>query len=394
MNSKLKLVVCLTAALSTGFALAQEASSAAATPSVAYVYVVSRPANASATEINGYSTAPNGKLTPINGSPFQENEFSLTANGKYVFASNATTTDIDSFAIGTGGVLRYVTSTDYAQFDPDDCGSAGSLFTDRTGTDLYPLVFDGDCANNFYQSYRIKEGSGELNYLGSVNGGAGSFNGINMAATFLGNNLYAYEATNNGCMYFGVQSFKRDANGLLTSGGGATTMPAPPDGYRIYIPEMVSADPTDHVAFVLQAANPPGCQNNFPQLASFTADSEGNLTTTNNSANMPATLIPHVNDLKMAPSGKLLAVAGTNGVQVFHFNGANPPTAYTPLLTTDSITQMFWDNDNHLYAINQIGGNMHVFTVTPTSYSEAPGSPYTVDQPESIAVQPETPMLP
>lgn len=310
MNRKLKLVVCLSAALSTGFALAQEASSAAATPSVAYVYVVSRPANASATEINGYSAAPNGKLTPINGSPFQENEFSLTANSKYVFASNATTTDIDSFAIGTGGVLRYVTSTDYAQFDPDDCGSAGSLFTDRTGTDLYPLVFDGDCANNFYQSYRIKEGSGELNYLGSVNGGAGSFNGIYMAATFLGNNLYAYEATNNGCMYFGVQSFKRDANGLLTSGGGATTMPAPPDGYRIYIPEMVSADPTDHVAFVLQAANPPGCQNNFPQLASFTADNEGNLTTTNNSANMPATLIPYVKDLKMAPSGKLLAVAG------------------------------------------------------------------------------------
>jgi hypothetical protein len=96
----------------------------------------------------------------------------------------------------------------------------------------------------------------------------------------------------------------------------------------------------------------------------------------------------------MAPSGKLLAVAGTNGVQVFHFNGANPPTAYTPLLTTDSINQMFWDNDNHLYAINQIGGNMHVFTVTPTSYTEAPGSPYTVSQPESIAVQPETPILP
>jgi hypothetical protein len=203
MNSKLKLAVCLSAALSTGFSLAQEASSAAATPSVAYVYVVSRPANASATEIKGYAAAPNGKLTPINGSPFQENEFSLTANGKYLFASNASTTDIDSFAIGTSGALRYVTSTNYAQFDPDDCGSAGSLFTDRTGTDLYPLVFDGDCANNFYQSYQVKEGSGELNYLGSVNGGAGSFNGIYMAATFLGNNLYAYEATNNGCMYFG-----------------------------------------------------------------------------------------------------------------------------------------------------------------------------------------------
>jgi WD40 repeat protein len=168
------------------------------------------------------------------------------------------------------------------------------------------------------------------------------------------------------------------------------TLPAPPDGYRIYIPSLVSADPVDHVAMVLQAANPPGCGSNNPQLASFTADSKGNLTTTNTSATMPTTLIPYVNDLKMSPSGKLLAVAGTNGVQVFHFNGANPPTAYTPLLTTDSITQTFWDNDNHLLAIDQADGRLHVFNVTATSYSEAPGSPYAVSQPEAIAVQSKT----
>jgi hypothetical protein len=395
MNGNLKLIVCLSATLCTAASLAQDASTfAATTPSVAYVYVASRPANASATEIDAYAASPNGKLTPLNGSPFQDNEAFLTTNGKYLFGVNSTTTDIDSFAIGAEGALRYVTSTDYAQFDPDDCGSAGPVFTDRTGTDLYPLVFDGDCANNYYQSYRIKAGSGELNYLGSVNGGAGSFSGIYLPATFIGNDIYAYSATNNGCFYYGVQSFKRDANGLLTSGGGSATLPAAPDGYRIYIPELVSADPTDHVAMVLQAANPPGCQNNYPQLASFTADGDGNLTTTNNSANMPATLIQYVNDLKMAPSGKLLAVAGTNGVQIFHFNGGNPPTAYAPLLTTDNVNQMFWDNDNHLYAINQAGGEMHVFTVTLTSYSEATGSPYTISQPQSIAVQPETPLLP
>ena len=172
------------------------------------------------------------------------------------------------------------------------------------------------------------------------------------------------------------------------------TLPAAPDGYRIYVPEAVSADPINHVAMALQAANPPGCQNNYPQLASFTADAQGNLTTTNNSASMPATLIQYVNDLKVSPSGKLVAVAGTNGVQVFHFNGANPPTPYTPLLTTENINQMFWDNDNHLYGINQAGNDMHVFTVTQTTYSEAPGSPYTVSQPASIAVHPETPILP
>jgi hypothetical protein len=396
MNSKLKLVVCLSVTFFSTAPFAQVASTSVtiSAPSVAYVYVTSRPANASANEIDAYAAAPNGALTPVEGSPFQENEFTVTADGRYLFGSSADTTNIDTLAIETNGALRYLTSTDYAQFDLDDCGSAGWLFTDRTGTDLYPLVYNGDCANNFYQSYRIKEPSGELSYLGSVNGGAGSFNGISSPATFLGDDLYAYTATNNGCFYFGVQSFKRDTNGILTSGSGSVTLPAAPDGYRIYVPEAVSADPINHVAMALQAANPPGCQNNYPQLASFTADAQGNLTTTNNSASMPATLIQYVNDLKVSPSGKLVAVAGTNGVQVFHFNGANPPTPYTPLLTTENINQMFWDNDNHLYGINQAGNDMHVFTVTQTTYSEAPGSPYTVSQPASIAVHPETPILP
>jgi hypothetical protein len=38
-----------------------------------------------------------------------------------------------------------------------------------------------------------------------------------------------------------------------------------------------------------------------------------------------------------------------------------------------SAFQMFWDNDNHLYAINEQNSLLWVFTVTPTSYSEGPG---------------------
>lgn len=389
MIRKLMLVVCLSAVLPCTTILAQiaSASNASAAARVAYVYVTSLPANASAAEIDAWSVSANGKLTPVSGSPFQENETALTVAGKYLFGVNRNTTNIDSYSITADGSLRYVTSTDYAQFDPDDCGSAGWVFPDRTGKSVYSMVFDADCANNGYQSYAVRPASGELNYLGYVNGGAGSFSGVYLPATFLSNDKYAYEATNNGCMYFGVQTFERSANGLLNSSDSTVTMPAPPDGYRIYIPSLVSADSTDHIAMILQAANPPGCGSNNPQLASFTADSKGNLTTTNNSANMPATLIPYVNDLKMSPSGKLLAVAGTKGLQVFHFNGANPPTAYTPLLTSENINQMFWDNDNHLYAIDQAGGELHVFTVTATSYSEAPDSPYAVNQPEAIAVQ-------
>ena len=70
-----------------------------------------------------------------------------------------------------------------------------------------------------------------------------------------------------------------------------------------------------------------------PQLATYTADNSGNLHTTSTPANMPQTAVGTVTDLKMAPSGKLLAVGGTAGLQVFHFNGSSPITHGTGLLT-------------------------------------------------------------
>ncbi len=396
MFRKLTLVVCLSTALGAVSVLAQDASRSGwfGSRAVAYVYVSSLPANTNSTQIVAYAAAANGTLTQVDGTPFEANEGALAVRGRYLYGVSNSATDIDSYRIGPHGELNYAASTNWAVHNPNDCGSAGWLFTDRTGTDLYDFEFDGDCANNGYQSYRAQLGTGDLTYLGYANGGAGSFSGVYLPATFLGNDRYAYEATNNGCFYYGVSGFERSANGLLSPASLAWTLPAPPDGYRIYIPTFAAADPFDHVAMTLWAANPPGCSNASQQIASFTADAKGNLTTTNTSANMPSTQVTVVRDLKVSPSGLLLAVAGEGGLQVFHFNGANPPTTYTPLLTTDAVSQMFWDNDNHLYAISQTSGQLLVFTVTPSGYSQAPGSPYTIAQPGGIAVQSRTLAIP
>jgi hypothetical protein len=124
------------------------------------------------------------------------------------------------------------------------------------------------------------------------------------------------------------------------------------------------------------------------QLAVYTSDGSGNLTTTSTASNMPKTSVTSVTDTWMSPSGKLLAVAGTGGLQVFHFNGGSPITPYTGLLTKDEIDQMFWDNNNHLYALSLSAGKLFVFTLTPTSHSQAPGSPYTITNPWNIIVLP------
>jgi hypothetical protein len=64
-------------------------------------------------------------------------------------------------------------------------------------------------------------------------------------------------------------------------------------------------------------------------------------------------------------------------------------------LTPDSsprikIDQVFWDNANHLYAISNKAGKLYVFTVTPTSHSQAPGSPYTIQSLQNLIVLPKT----
>jgi WD40 repeat protein len=93
-----------------------------------------------------------------------------------------------------------------------------------------------------------------------------------------------------------------------------------------------------------------------------------------------------VDDLKISPAGDMLAVAGSAGLQVFHFNGASSVTEYTNLLTSDPISEMFWDRSNHLFALSQSSNKLHVFNVNGSMATEAPGSPYVINAPIHLAV--------
>lgn len=105
---------------------------------------------------------------------------------------------------------------------------------------------------------------------------------------------------------------------------------------------------------------------------------------------MPSVLVGTLNNYWMSPNGKFLAVGGSSGLQVFHFNGANPITQYTGLLVSgNEVNQMFWDNANHLYAIGRKAGKLWVFTVTGSIVKQAPGSPYRLQAPGELLVLPK-----
>src|SRR6202034_502280 len=117
-----------------------------------------------------------------------------------------------------------------------------------------------------------------------------------------------------------------------------------------YVPVYVTADATNHLAAIL-FYNYGEEQYDPPQLASYTVNSERDLSTTATAKNMPYTHVETPGLLNMPPKGNLLAVGGY-GLQVFHFNGADPITSYSKLLTNAAINQIHWDNDNQLYALS------------------------------------------
>lgn len=376
---------------------------------VAYVYVTNQPSSGSPYQIVGYAVDASGQLTAVPGSPFSQNVFSLGASGGYVVAAAATEPEINSYTIGSNGALtmatqfNYQQQTGYASDSGTICGGLGGFVFDRSGQFLYAGVGDINCSNNdAVASFTFNSSNGSVSYLGNTNIGYEA----SPAVALLGNNAFAYSAFNDECMYGGIMSFERGSNGLLNETPSTITPaqgPPAPSGSTSsgvkqpsYAAGLTAADGSNHVAmaeFPCYAQN--GVAATQVQLATYTADANGNLTTADTSVTMPATAISPM-DMKMSPSGTLLAVGGIGGVQVFHFNGASSVTSFTNVLTTDNISHMFWDNSNHLYAITLSGGSLgvspgklHVFTVTDTAATEAPGSPYTIAAPMSLAVQSE-----
>jgi len=379
---------------STVLASAQTASSRtaiqASSSTVAYVYVSRYLSSSGNNKVNAYAAGANGALTPVSGSPFPDNVGELTLNGAWLFGVEATGSSagqtINSYSIASNGTLALKNQT----VVNDSGGGVTSLLLDHTGSSLYANYYT---TNNDCLSYSIDQSNGALMYLSIYNQGPGG--GCPMS--FIGNNEFAYSSS---CYHFTpiISGAKRSSDGTLSPLSINPALPTPPPGTGFCPYVGAAADPFNHVAVAVTPVQG-GFGNNdgATQLAIYTADSSGNLTTKSTYQNMPKTAVVQtsggtysVNDYRMSPSGKLLAVAGPLGLQVFHFNGGNPITHYTGLLTKDYINQLFWDNANHLYAISAKAGKLFVFTVTPTSVTQAPGSPHNVPGAGSLIVLPKT----
>jgi hypothetical protein len=377
------LVMAGACALSASFAVATTSAP------VALVYVSS---NYSGTNnrVVGYTAAADGQLTQIAGSPWADNLVSLAVNGAYLFGSDNVTGDngrnIYSYRIESNGVLQYIGATNIQKTATEnECNGGGGLYLDHTGSYLYSFVVEVNCnSESAFQSFAVNKSTGLLNYLGDSS--PNSFT-LGPPLTVAADNKYAYAAGGNGS-YSGITGFQIQSNGNLTD-LASQNYPLPsgaPSDAMGYI-EEATADTTNHFAVNIFYLTDSGTSDMIATYAISTTT--GNLTTSSTYSNMPTTEVGDATWQMMAPSGKLLAVAGPNGLQIFNFNPNGQATASTGLITRSPITMCYWDNNNHLYAISNADGTIQAFTVTPTSATEVAGSPWYLPHPVSMIVQPK-----
>lgn len=334
----------------------------------------------------GYSVSTDGQLTQINGFPLPYALNGVTS-GKYLFAADSDGVHISTYQINSDGSVAKVQSFDDTQASAKacfQCVPGTPQFADPTGSRLYVTAgyLDGGDWNAYLQTFAINPSDGSITYVASdmwiESRGWGQVFG-----SFSGDGAFLYgtnETTENSMVVFANQA----ANGSLSE----PSNPFPVLNGLAYDPAysmVVGADTTNHLVVAFQASDANGNPTWPIQLASFTINSDGSLTTTNSNAQMPQAP-SYVGTV--SPDGTLIAMAGANnGIQLYNFNGANPITALGGALTTDSIRQLAWDSQNHLYALSN-SQKVYVFNLTSSGATPAPGSPHSITNAWGLLVQP------
>jgi hypothetical protein len=374
------LTFCL-AAISARPAFTQAPSSEAnpaatvSASAVAYVYV------GSAKGVYLYDAASNGKLTLVSGSPFKTAGTAIGSNGKYFITLG--THYVHSYAVASNGAIGEQKS----QINTDNytgahCGSPTAAILDHTGQNLYVQLNQtetvGVCVA--YQTFDIAKASGALTFHGAAVHHTDFFKqGLGFAIT--GNNQFVYAPNSFDGTPTTLSALRRESDGTLEFTNINETDPPPPFPDTPNQPINLTADPTNHLAVALDILAGDGVA-----LASYTVDAHGNIASTNTLDNMPDVQIEPT-AMQMSPSGKLLAIASNFDfppLQAFNFNGASPITPHSGELKNVVIDQIFWDNIDHLYALNDSTKKLYVYTFTPTTSAAAPGSPYTIPSPNRL----------
>jgi 6-phosphogluconolactonase (cycloisomerase 2 family) len=351
-----------------------------------YLYVSS--ASSSANQITGYSVDTSGSLAPMAGSPFPTQggtALSLAGTGTTVFGADGYS--IFSFSVDTHGALAPASSLAAGKKqDGEPVGGPMQLFFDSSDADLYSFYVNLDGPDSCgYGAYSYSS-SGKLAQTDTA---GGSTENAAMLA-FTGNDQYAYTSSASHGEP-AITEYARAGNGGLTQVNQDVSFlsPTPPSGAG-YLPYGAAADAANHIVIAMGETTEDSFSPNGPwQLAVYTVNSTGKLSTGSTYKNMTTLDVgTTVNWYAFSPDDKYLAVAGGAGVEVFAWNATN--ATFTAVGSTqnsgDNFNALAWDANDHLYALSTLSNSLSAYAVSAAGVASVSGSPYAIQNPNSLAV--------
>jgi len=387
MHSVRGLVLPAILVLASVVVVAPKAGAQPTPPTAAYVYIqIQGPGGA----VYGFRASSSGQLSPIPGAPWKLVGQLVGATQTKFFTAGKDL--IHSYAIGADGAigpqLGEMPALEYAGSGCAGGKGINQAKLDHTGKYIYVLLSNGGdrpCAA--YQTYIVNK-DGSFTFDGDTEEALQSGGGADIPS-ILGDETFAYADKQTGPLPGSgpvptVTGFRRESSGTLERMQFSESDPAPGNAYGYTIKQPDASPTGNYVVLQLYPGNA-----NPPQLASYTVDAKGNISSTNTSSNMAATTLDFPSST-FSPSGNLFAVYADNGlsafvgqgngVEIYKFDGAAPLTFFNRPLGETPIDQVAWDSSNHLYAISGPYNEMWVFTVTSTSVTEVGswsiGSPY------------------
>jgi hypothetical protein len=353
----------------------------------------------------GFAPGADGSLSPVAGSPFATEGIAplvIGGAGPVLFGTDHYT--LYSYGVDGAGCLSLENTAAIGQGnDPTNPTIYVNGFQlDATNASLYASDYDPGAQQSLYKSYSYDPNTGAV-----TQSGATTESGLN--GSLLAFDSSGRYAVTSDCSYWGgigISAFPLKSNGAMTANSpGSMPLPAAEPGY--YWCSVGSA--ADHASHLVIPMAP--CPDGGPcftpgtwHLASYSIDATGAGTPLNDWQSMPSLetfQTPQVYPgwLEFSPDDRYLAVSGYTGLEVFAWDSgsarlthvASVPggsCTYTPSggpqCAGDGFGNIAWDSNDRLYILK--GNQLLVYAVSDSGMTQAAGSPYAVENAQSVSV--------
>jgi hypothetical protein len=376
-------VVCFVATLCLSAAVALP-STASAAP-VAYAFI----STANPNNVSTLAVSANGSFTHVGTASSPTAVYHLSVTRQFLFGID-NVSNIYTYSISSTGALKLVATTNAGSYVSgfSSAYAIPLIQLDASGATLYTMV--GTSQTNWYlESFKI-ETNGGLQFLGTSYADPNTLSQIRFVqggqfamADGCYNTAAGASFVTDSDDVNDIVTYKHESNGFLTYVGTSNDTPAAQSPYE-YCAGLNASDSANHLAVGFDIFNPPG-DDIEPGMAlgTYTVNTSGTPSTTSNYETMPVTSGYAPYAMSIDPTGKILAVGGQGGFQLYHFNGANPITTYSGVIKTyDLIRTIAWDKSSHMYLLTD--HSVDIYNISTTSYTEL--KPWEFTAPYSMIV--------